>query len=332
MLRSIMRAVRVNSFGGPEVLKVDSIPIPTIQDNQVLIKIAATGINPVDTYIRSGIHAVKPNLPFTPGADGAGVVEAVGKTVTNLKVGQRVYTTGANGFNSSGTYAEYTAASADRVFPLSDKLSFEQGAALGVPYYTAYRALFINSKIQPGETVLIHGASGGVGIAAVQLASAFGAKVFATVGTKDGADIVKSAGAHSVFNHRETDYVDKLVKASEGRGFNVIIEMLANVNLVTDLSQLAAFKGRVIVVGSRGSVPEFFPRLLMGKELSLLGCGLLATTDCEWKLMTAGISGGIEAGYIKPVIDKQYSIDDVTKAHVDVINSTGAKGKLILKF
>jgi len=318
--------VRVHAFGGPEVLKVENIPIPKVQENQVLVKVLATGINPVDTYIRAGAHLVRPELPYIPGGDSAGIVEAIGNGVKNFKVGQRVYTIGA-----LGTYAEYTIASQFNVHPLSEKLSFEQGAAVGVPYYTAYRSLFLKAHSKAGESVLIHGASGGVGTAAVQLAKAHGLRVFATAGTKEGLDLVKSCGADEVFNHREKDYVDKLLKATENRGFNVILEMLANVNLNTDLSQLSALNARVIVIGSRGPIPEFVPRLVMGKELSIIGCALFTTTAAEWVEMSKAIGDGIEKGHLKPIIDKEYSIDEVAKVHQDIINSSGAKGKLILK-
>ncbi|GAB6025278.1 hypothetical protein CHUAL_010695 [Chamberlinius hualienensis] len=322
----MMRAIRVSQFGGPEVLKVTSIPLPKIEDDQVLIKVKAIGVNPLETYIRAGIHPVKPELPYTPGGDAAGIIEAVGKQITNFKVGQRVYTIGA-----LGSYAEYTVASRNRVFPLSDKLTFEQGAALGIPYFTAYRALFTKTLSKPGETVLIHGASGGVGLAAIQLAKAHGLTVFATAGTAEGSGLVKHCRADYVFNHREENYVNQLMEASGGRGFDIIIEMLANVNLVTDLSQLAAIKGRIIVIGSRGSIPEFMPRLLMGKELSVIGCSWLLTVESEWVLTSSAINGGIEVGYINPIVGKAYRFEDAAQAHTDIIDSTGAQGKLVLK-
>lgn len=159
--RGAMRAVRVFEFGGPEVLRLQAdVPIPSPEDAQVLIKVHACGVNPVETYIRSGNYARKPALPYTPGSDVAGVIEGVGGRVTAFKKGDRVFTSAT----LSGGYADYAVAEADTVFPLSDKLSFSQGAAIAIPYFTAYRALFLKGHAKAGESVLIHGASGGVSI------------------------------------------------------------------------------------------------------------------------------------------------------------------------
>ncbi|KAM6457007.1 quinone oxidoreductase isoform 2-T5 [Liasis olivaceus] len=271
--RNLMRAIKVFEFGGPEVLKLQLdtlVPIPN--ENQVLIKVHACGINPVDTYIRSGTFSRKPSLPYTPGTDVAGVVQEVGEHVTAFKKGDRVFTLGT----VSGGYAEYAVASVDNIFPLSDKLDFKQGAAVGIPYFTAYRALFQKGSAKAGETVLVHGASGGVGTAACQIARAYGLKVWGTAGTEKGMNLVLKNGACKVFNHRKTDYLAEIKEIAGAQGIDVIIEMLANVNLANDL-QLLSNGGRVMIVGSRGPV-EINPRDTMGKESSIRGIHLFSAS------------------------------------------------------
>src|SRR2546423_3506162 len=174
-----MKAIRVHEFGAPTVMRLEEVTEPQAGAGQVVVRVTAAGVNPVDAYISSGMYPRKPELPYTPGSDGAGVVEAVGPEVKRVSVGERVYLAGA----ISGTYAERALCLEAHVHTLPASLSFAQGAAMGVPYATAYRALFDRAQAQPGETVLVHGASGGVGIAAVQLARAAGLKVIGTGGT-----------------------------------------------------------------------------------------------------------------------------------------------------
>src|SRR4029077_15901868 len=169
-----MKAIRVHEFGGPEVLKLEDVPTPQPSAGQALVRIHAAGVNPYDTYMRAGTYALKPSLPYTPGSDGAGVVEAVGEGAKNVKRGDHVYT----GRTITGSYAEYALALEEQVHPLPAKIDFKQGAGIWVPYGTAYHALYHSAKAHASETVLVHGASGGVGIAAVQIARAMGLTVF----------------------------------------------------------------------------------------------------------------------------------------------------------
>src|SRR5215813_1079104 len=242
-----MKAIQVHEFGGPEVLKLDEIPTPKPEAGQVLVKVHAVGVNPYDTYMRTGTYAIKPPLPYTPGSDAAGTIEAVGDNVSQVKVGDRVYT--AN--TVTGAYAEYALARENQVHPLPAKVTFAQGAGVWVPCGTAYHALFQATRARAGETVLVHGASGGVGIAAVQLARATGLTVFGTAGTEKGLELAKREGAHRVFDHSKPGYQEQIVKATGGRGVDLILEMLANKNLGDDLKLLAR-DGRVMVIGSRG--------------------------------------------------------------------------------
>lgn len=321
----LMRTIRVAEFGGPSVLKLCSdVDIPSPGQKQVLIRVHACGVNPVETYIRSGSYARKPTLPYTPGSDVSGVIEAVGDGVQILQAGDRVFATATE----TGGYAEYAVASEDTVHRLPDSLDFCQGAAIGIPYFTAYRALFHKAHAKPGERVLIHGASGGVGIAACQLARAFGLRVLGTAGTSEGIELVLKNGAHQAFNHREKDYVTKIKEATDGQGVNVIIEMLSNVNLGNDL-QMLSYGGRVTIVGCRGPI-EINPRDTMSKESSIIGVALFYATQEETAECAAALFAGMEAGWLRPVVGPKYPLEKASQAHEDIINSHGAAGKIVL--
>src|ERR1700737_942659 len=239
-----MKAIRIHEFGGPEVLKLEEVPTPKPDAGQVLVRVRAAGVNPYDTYMRAGTYAIKPHLPSTPGSDAAGTVEAVGTGVTKVKPGDRVY----RAQTSTGAYAEYTLALEEQVHRLPENISFEQGAAVWVPYGTAYHALHHFAKARASEILLVHGASGGVGTAALQIGRANGLTVFGTAGTDKGLELVKREGAHQAFNHTKADYREEIMKAIGGAGVNVILEMLANVNLGHDLKMLS-IQGRVVVIG-----------------------------------------------------------------------------------
>jgi NADPH2:quinone reductase len=318
-----MRAIVVRQFGGPEVLKLEEVPALKPAAGQVLVRVHAGGVNPADTYARTGNYAVKPNLPYTPGTDGAGVVEAVGDGVSSIKPGDRVYI----GRNLTGTYAEYTLALESQVHHLPQNISFAQGAGVYVPYGTAFHAYLHHAKARPGETVLVHGASGGVGIAAVQIAHAMGLQVLGTAGTPKGIELVKREGAHQVFDHSKPDYRDAILKATNGKGADVILEMLANVNLGHDL-KLIAQNGRVVVIGSRGDV-MVTPRDLMARRGAVHAFTLWAITEPEAREVHAAIAAGLENGTLRPVVGKELPLKDAAKAHEEVM-APGAFGKIVL--
>ncbi|XP_052790958.1 zeta-crystallin-like isoform X2 [Mya arenaria] len=325
--RALMRAVRVAQFGGPEVLKVDTnVPVPAPSDTQVLVEVKAAGVNPVDTYIRSGTYAIKPPLPFIPGSDVAGIVKDVGSKVTKFKPGDKVYVIK----NTSGGYAEFTIAEEALMGHLPATLTYPQGAGVGIPCYTAYRALCIKAreKLKAGNTVLVHGASGAVGLACVQIAVAKGLKVLGTAGTQEGMDMVSSQGAAAVFNHKEPDYTEKILEETGGVGPDIIIEMLANVNLQTDMTIINK-NGIIVAVGSRGNI-EINPRLTMQKESTYTGMILMNASQDEWSEMHAGIKKGLEEGWLRPHVCKEYSFEEAPQAHIDVINNTGSLGKRVI--
>lgn len=320
-----MKAIRVHQFGGPEELQYESnIPLPKLEPGRALLRVRAVGINPVETYIRAGTYALKPTLPFIPGKDFAGEVVEVASNVTTLKKGDRVF----SGNAISGSYAEYAVISADSAQSLPSELSFEQGAAIPIPYYTAYRALCIRARAKPGETVLVHGASGGVGVAAVQLARSYGMTVFGTAGSLRGVGVVKKAGADFVFNHNEKGYMDAMRAEIEKRGgVDVVVENAGHANLGADLTLLAN-GGRVAVVGGRGPV-EMMPRDAMVREASILGVMLFGSTEEEMRETKAAVQAGIAAGWLRPIVGKVYSLENASQGHRE-ITSGCALGKMVL--
>ena len=318
-----MKAIQVPRFGGPEVLELNEIPTPKPGPGQILVRVHAAGVNPYDTYMRNGMYPIKPPLPYIPGSDAAGTVESVGDGVKKVKPGDRVYTAKT----ITGAYAEYAVADESQLNPLPDKISFSQGAGLWVPYGTAYHALRHHADARAGETLLVHGASGGVGLAAVQFARAMGMTIMGTAGTQRGLDLVKKEGAHYAFDHSKPGYADEIMKTTGGRGIDVILEMLANVNLATDL-KLLALRGRTIVIGNRGEI-TINPRELMSRRASIRAFTLWAATESESAEIHAAIAAGLENGTLRPIVGKELPLKDAAKAHQDVL-APGAFGKIVL--
>jgi len=318
-----MKAIIVREFGEPEVMKLEEVDKPVPTGVQVLVKIEAAGVNPVDTYLRTGIHAHAPALPYTPGKDGAGTVEAVGEDVNGWKIGDRVYT--ANSI--TGTYAEYSLCNESDLGWLPDNISFEKGAGVWTPYATSYRALFQKAQALVGETVLIHGASGGVGLAAVQWGKAFGLTVIGTASSAEGKQLVADNGADAVFDHTDDDHYGAIREFTDGKGVNVIIEMLANVNLERDFECLAMF-GRITVVGNRGSL-QFTPRLAMTKDATIYGMSLFNAPDRERAAIHRQVVDGLRENKLGPVISRTFSLADAAQSHHEVIESK-ALGKIVL--
>ena len=318
-----MKAIRVHEFGGPEVLKLEQMPDLAAGPGQVVVRVKAVGVNPVDTYIRAGSYAAKPSLPYTPGMDGAGTVAAVGAGVEAVAVGERVYFGGT----LSGSYAELALCDAVQVHPLPARVSFAQGAGVNVPYATAHRALYQRAQGRAGETLLVHGASGGVGIAAVQMARAGGFTVIGTASTEEGRKLVLEQGAHHVVDHHREGYTEEILALTKGRGIDVILEMLANVNLAKDLG-LLALRGRVVVIGNRGNI-EINPRAAMQRDASILGMVLPNAAHEELASIHAALVAGLEDGTLRPIVGREMPLADAALAHQAVMEP-GAYGKIIL--
>jgi NADPH2:quinone reductase len=323
-----MKAIRVHEYGGAAVLKLEEMPDPKAGPGEVVVRVRAAGVNPVDAYIATGTYPRKPQLPYTPGQDGAGEVESVGAGVTAFKTGDRVYICGVgNTVAGAGTYAELALCTPSQLHHLPARASFGQGAALGVPYCTAYRALFQRAHAVPGETVLVHGATGGVGIASVELAHARGLTVIGSGGTDAGLAAAHQHGADVVVNHRQSGYTDEIMKATGGKGVNLIVEMAAHVNLDRDLGLLAKH-GRVVVVGNRGKT-EIDARQAMARDASILGTTLFNFTEAEFVEIHAALIAGLTNGTLNPLVGREIPLGEAPRAH-EAIMEPGALGKIVL--
>jgi NADPH2:quinone reductase len=318
-----MKAIQVKEFGGPEVLKLGEVPDLKPGPGQVLVRLEAAGVNPVEAYIRSGTYVQKPMTPYIPGADGAGVVEALGKGVKGLKVSDRVYVESA----LTGTYAECCLAHSRNVHPRPSFVSAAQGAAMGVPYGTAHRALFGKAKAKKGETLLVHGASGGVGVAALQLGKMAGLKVIGTAGTGEGLALVREQGAVLALDHQDPDYLKQLMEFTQGQGVNIILEMAAHLNLGKDLGLLTKW-GRVVVIGSRGPV-EVNSRDAMGRDATIHGMTLFNVPPDEKSAIHKDLVKGLKAKKLVPVVGKELPLAQAAQAH-ELVMKPGAFGKIVL--
>jgi NADPH2:quinone reductase len=323
-----MKAIRVHEYGGAAVLKLEDVPDPKAGAGEVVVRVRAAGVNPVDAYIATGTYPRKPSLPYTPGQDGAGEVQSVGAGVTEFAPGDRVYICGVgNTVAGVGTYAELALCTPSQLHRLPARVSFGQGAALGVPYCTAYRALFQRAHAVPGETVLVHGATGGVGIATVELAHARGLVVIGSGGTDAGLAAVREHGADIVVNHRQSGYADEIMRATGGKGVNLIVEMAAHINLDRDLGLLAKY-GRVVVVGNRGKT-EIDARQAMGRDAAILGMTLFNVTETEFVEIHAGLIAGLANGALNPVVGREIALAEAPRAH-EAVMEPGALGKIVL--
>lgn len=321
-----MKAIRIHAFGGPEVNQLEDVPEPKAGAGQVVVRVKAVGVNPVDTSIRGGAYKNVP-LPYTPGSDAAGLVESVGEGVTHVRAGDRVFITGTTSPSFTGACAELALSRAAQVHPLPDALSFPQGAAIYIPYGTAYRSLIQRARGQAGETVLIHGASGGVGVAATQIARAHGFRIIGTGGTDAGRKLIRQQGAHHVLDHKAPGYLDQVLTLTGGKGADIILEMASHHNLGKDLAVLAKF-GRVVVIGCRGPV-EINPRELMMRDATVMGMHLGNPTEAEAAAIWAGLGAGFANGTLKPVISKELPLKDAGLAQKTVMEQS-AYGKIVL--
>jgi NADPH2:quinone reductase len=317
------RAFVAHEHGDLSKLKVEDVPIPQPKENEVLIRIHAAGVNYVDKYIIEGSFGDDfGKLPLTGGLDGAGEVEAAGSKATRFKKGDRVF---IHSHVRTGTFAQYGVFPEGSIFPLPSNISFEQGAAIGVSYFTAYRALFQVKKQKEPKIVLVHGASGGVGSAAVQLAKQAGLTVYGTAGSDAGQKVVKQAGADFVLNHNEKDYAKKIPAG----GIDLIIELHAEKNLPKDL-ELIGTKGTIIIVGSGGEV-SIDPGQLVGTEASIAGIFTIKMDEKETAEAGAAIVKGLENGSLIPVIDAKFPLDKVGDAFAELTKDSGRKGKLVIE-
>src|SRR5579883_2681089 len=301
-----MKAIVIHQFGTPEVMQLEEVPDPIVKEGQVLIRIHASGVNPLDTYLRSGIKVgdYTPTLPYTPGNDAAGIVEAVGEGVTNVNIGDRVYAQPL-----TGSYAELALCDAKKVYPLPAKISFAGGTCINVPCRTAYYSLFKLAHAAPGEMVLVHGASGSVGSAAVQVAVEGGLRVIGTAGSEAGIELVKNLGAHYVFNHRDPNYLNQIREVASG--IDVILEMAASANLTKHISLMNP-GGRIVGLG-----------------ISIIGFRLSLIDEKTNEHIHAALYRSLENGSLNPIVDQEILLAEAPRAHY-AIEKSGSLGRICL--
>jgi NADPH:quinone reductase len=322
-----MKAIRAHSFGGPEVLQLENVDDPVPGPGEVVVELHAAGVNPADTYMRSGTYAILPKLPYIPGGDAGGVISAVGPGVTEHNIGDRVFVGTALSFDLTGCYAEKVKRKASEVRSLPEGVTFAQATAFGVSYPTAHYALFERGGAKRGETVFIHGASGSVGTSAIQLAKRAGLKVIGSAGTSKGLELVRAQGADHAVNHSEQNYMDEVRRFTGGKGPELILEMLANVNLAADMDVAAKF-GRIIVIGNRGEI-TINPRVAMSKDLDIRGLVLWNATTAQVKSMIPDILAGVAEGSLRPVVGREMQLSEAPAAHLAVLKH-GVDGKIVL--
>ena len=322
-----MKAIVVNQYGVEDSMQLMDIPEPVPGPGEVLVSMKNAGVNPNETYVLTGTYAFyTPELPFTLGFDGAGIIDAVGGSVEGFRAGDRVYIAGFMAKYNSGTYAQKVRVSADAVQLLPDNVDFAQGAALGIPATAAYRAIYLRGEVKSGDYVLIHGASGGVGLLAIQMAKACGAIVIGTASSEAGRALILEQGADYAMDHLTPDNLAKLKEYTNQKGPNVIIEFLANKNLEIDMEVIAKY-GRIVVIGNRGTI-EVNPRLLMAKDSDIRGLGIPNYTEEEYKQSFVKINELLASGKLSPVIGQHFTLEEAKAAHKMIMDQK-TKGKLV---
>ncbi len=316
-----MRAVRYHEHGGPEQLAVEDVERPEPAADELLVRVSTAGVNPVDTYFREGSYPV-PELPWIPGSDAAGEVVSVGSDVTDYETGQRVYATGL-GRTTPGACAEYAAVSTDLAAPLPDGVGDAEAAALALVGTTAWQAFVHHGDITPGDEVLVHGANGGVGHVAVQLARAMGADVTATA-KPPYHDEVERLGASTVLDYARGDLAAALADACEP---SLVLGTVVDRTIETDAEVLAP-GGRIVAIGNTEPTVAFPMGPGKGKDIRLQAMSMFNTPDTSAVL--SRLAGMVAREDIEPVVAREYPIDDIDDAHRDVLTDS-VLGKFVVR-
>jgi NADPH2:quinone reductase len=316
----IMKAIRVNELGGADKLSLEEIEKPVPKADEVLIKVAAAGINYADTMMRSGNYLTKPELPLTLGYEAAGTIEELGENVTNLQKGQRVLAT-----TSSGGYAEYATANQNLTMPIPDELGFGESTALLVQGLTALGLL---NETKSGDSILIHAAAGGVGSLLVQLAKYKGLKVLGTASSEQKLQLVAELGADFAINYSEDDWTDEVLKATDGKGVDWIIEMVGG-DIVAKNLQVLAKHGTMWVYGA-ASGEDFKVSVLslMPKNHIIRGYWLMNESVENRIKFTKELLGHLSAGRLKIQIT-EFPLEQAREAH-EAIENRQTTGKVVL--
>jgi len=320
-----MKAIQVSHTGGPEVLTLVDVPVPTPKPNEALVEIKASGVNFIDVYFREGRYPAP--LPFINGQEAAGIVKEVGSEVSDLKPGDRVAYT-----SSLGSYAEFAAVPAARLVKIPAELSFEQAAAAMLQGMTAHYLLNGSYKLASGETALIHAAAGGVGSLLVQMAKRIGARVIATAGTEEKAQLAREAGADECIVYTQADFEAETKRLTDGKGVHVVYDGVGKATFDKDLEVLRPRGYLVLFGGSSGAVPPFDLIKLSQKGSLFITRPTLAhytATREELELRAGEVLGAIAKGELKLRIHKSYALAEAAQAHRD-LEGRKTTGKLLL--
>jgi NADPH:quinone reductase-like Zn-dependent oxidoreductase len=309
-----MKAVRIHEYGGPEVLVYEDVDTPSPGPGQVLVRVRAAGLNPIDVAVRRNSFPAPKQPPKTLGSDGAGVVEAVGPDVAGVAPGDEVFFTGL-GVGSEGSYAEYALIAAVQAVRKPAGVTFEEAASLGLAFSTAWYGLVRRAALAPGETVLVQGAAGGVGSAAVQLARAREARVLATVGSAADAARVAELGADEVTDRTAADVVAEVKRLTDGKGVDVVLELVVSANLAADLAMIAK-GGRIVGIGGG---PEPTVTIPTGPAIAVDASLLFASSSNAGRAGTAEVLAEVaqlvEQGKLRPVVGRVFALSQAREAH-----------------
>jgi NADPH:quinone reductase len=320
-----MKAIQFNKIGGPEVMYPDEIPKPELRPGTVLVKNNVIAVNFGDLFFTRGEYLVKPVLPDTPGMEAAGVIDAVASDVKDLKPGMRV------AFIGMGAYAEYTLIRQSRVIPLPDYLSFEEAAAFPIAVLTAWHMLHTCHHMTAGQTVLVHSAAGGVGIAAVQIAKAAGARVIGTVSSDKKVELVRKFGADEVINYETHDFAAEATRLTDGRGIDLILDAVGKPTFEKGLRCLAPF-GHLVLYGRAGGAPDRLDVLkLFGKAIKVSGFAVPMVYSMR-EIHRRGLDDVFRLsreGKLKIPIGRKFPLAEAVAAH-HYLQSRQSTGKLLL--
>ncbi|SCA57138.1 Quinone oxidoreductase [Candidatus Terasakiella magnetica] len=322
-----MKAAVCTSLEGYENLEILDIDIPSPNEDQVLIRVHASALNFADSLIVKGKYQVKPPLPFSPGLECAGVVEAVGATVTTCKVGDRVMAV-----LDWGGFAEYALAKAHDVYPIADNLDFKTAAAIPVAYGTSHHGLRMKANLKAGETLVVHGAAGGVGLTAVEIGKRIGATVIASAGGAEKLAICKDHGADHLIDYRDGNVREKIKELTGGLGSHVAYDPVGG-DLFTETLRSTRQDGRILVVGfASGDIPQIPANIMMVKNITCIGYhwGAYRTLDPDsLRASFAELMGWIEEGSLKPHVSMTFALDDIKEAYHALI-SRKSTGKVVV--
>lgn len=322
-----MKAAYIERTGPPEVIQYGELPLPEIGGSQVLVKVQAVAVNPIDTYIRAGNVAMNLTFPFIIGADLAGVVERCGPQASRFKTGTRVWGSNQGLLGRQGTFAEYAAVDESWLYPIPEKVNQEQAAAVALVGITAHLGLVQHARLKAGETLFVNGGSGGVGSTVVQMAKAIGAQVITTAGSDEKVALCQSLGADLAINYKTED-VDARIKEFARGGVHVWWETLREPNFERTVPLLAR-RGRMIVMAGREARPVFPVGPFYVKDCSLFGFAMFNASPDEQRAAAEDINGWLAAGKLKPRIDRVLPLSEAAAAHrLQEENTLGKQGTL----